>query len=84
MTIEALAVGVEEDRTLQSLTDGQVDGTSNPWRQWHRDDLATLTHDGERPVSSFQAECCDVGTDRFGHAQPIQRQQRHHRMVAWR
>jgi len=84
MTIEASADAVDEDRTLQSFTDGQVDGTSNAWREGHGDDLATLTHDGEGPVSPFQSEGIDVGADRFGHAQPIQRQQRHQRMVAWR
>lgn len=64
VTIEALVAGVNDDRTLQSFTDGQVDATSNSWRQRHGDDLAALTHNGEGPVSAFQTECFDVGTCR--------------------
>ena len=72
MTIEASADAVDEDRTLQSFTDGQVDGTGDAWGEWHGDDLAALAHDGEGAVSSFQSEGCDVSSDRFGHAQPVQ------------
>ena len=35
-------------------------------------------------MAALQAERFDVGTDRLGHSQPIQRQQRHQGVIAGR
>ena len=77
-------VGVDEDRSLEPFADGQIDGAGDAWRQRHRDELAALAQHGQGAVPAFLAESFDVGADRFRHPQPVQRQQRHQGVIAWR
>ena len=49
--------------------------------EWHRHQLAALAQHGQRAMAVFQTERLDVGTDRLRHAEPVQRQQRHQRMI---
>lgn len=49
-----------------------------------RDDLAALARDRQRPVTTLEPKRLDVGTERFGHPQPVDGQQRHQRMLGRR
>ena len=64
--VEAAAVCGDEDRAAGPFADGQVDGAGSARRERDGDGLAALTQDGERPMSSLDAECVDVGPNRFG------------------
>ena len=75
VTVEALTASGDEDRAAGTFADGQVDGAGRARCQRDGDGLAALAHDGERPMSSLDAEGLDVGSDRFGHPQPVERQQ---------
>jgi hypothetical protein len=45
----------EEDRSLASLADSQIDRPRGAWRQRDGDDLAALAGDDQGPVPAFQA-----------------------------
>jgi hypothetical protein len=66
VTVEALAVPGEENGPAGPFADGQVDGAGGARHERDGDRLASLAHDGERPMSSVDAEGLDVGADRFG------------------
>ena len=55
-----------------------------PRRERDGDGLAALAHDGQGPMSSLDAEGLDVGPDRFGDPQPVERQQGDQRVLAGR
>jgi hypothetical protein len=74
MAIESLAVGVEEDRTVDPFPDGQVDSTGDARGEWHRHQLAALAQHGQCSMAAFQPEGFDVRVDRRRDAQPVQRQ----------
>ena len=59
--VQPLAVRAQEDRSLASLDDGQVDRPYGAWRQRDGDDLAALARDDQGPVTAFQAQGLDVG-----------------------
>jgi len=84
MSVEPATVNVDEDRSVEALPDRQVDGPGHSWCERHGGDLAALAQHGQRPMTTFQAEGFDVGADRFGHPQPVQRQQRDEGVVPWR
>jgi len=50
VTVEAVAVGTEEDRSLAALADGEVDRSGCAGRERDGDDLAALAQDGKRTV----------------------------------
>ena len=80
----SLPVVVDEDRSVESFADGQVDGRGDAWGEGHGDELAALAQHGQRAMVAFLAERFNVGTDRLGHAQPVQREQRHQLIGSWR
>ena len=84
MPIEPAAVGLNEDPTLETLAHGQVHGACHSGRQWHGDDLAPLADHGESAVAALEPDRVDVGTDRLGHSETVQCQQRDQRMVSRR
>jgi hypothetical protein len=73
--IEPFAVGAEEDRTVHTFADCQVDSTGDAWRERHRHQLAALAQHRQRAMPTLETERLDVGTDRFGNAQPVQGEQ---------
>jgi hypothetical protein len=81
VTVETLTVRGEEDRTVGTLADGQVDRPGRAWRQRDRDDLAALAQDGQGPMAPLEPERFDVCAQRLGHPQPVDRQQRHQGML---
>jgi hypothetical protein len=81
VTVETLTVRGEEDRTVGALADGLVDRPGRAWRQRDRDDLAALAQDGQGRMGPLEAERFDVGAQRLGHPQPVDRQQRHQGML---
>jgi hypothetical protein len=46
-----------------------------------RHHLPALAGDRQRPVPALQAQVLDAGAGGFGHAQPVQREQRDQRML---
>ena len=48
------------------------------------DDLAALTGDHQGPVPALDVQGPDVGADSFGHAQPVEGQQRDERVLGGR
>jgi hypothetical protein len=81
MAVQTPSGAIEKDRTVRALADGQIDGPGGARRQRDGDDLAALAHDGQGPMAAFEAERFDVGAQRFGHPQPVDRQQRHQRVL---
>jgi|SRR5829696_1861909 len=66
VTVEASTVGLGEDGTVESLSDGQIDSAGDAWCERHRRGLAALADHGEGAMAALQAEGVDVGADRFG------------------
>jgi hypothetical protein len=46
--------------------------------------VCALAEDGERAVPAFESELFDIGAERFGDVQAVQREQAHQRVVAGR
>ena len=75
VAVEACAVVAEEDRSLAAFADREVDGAGGSGCERDGDDLAALAQDREGAVPAFEAERFDVRADRFGDAQPVEREQ---------
>ena len=82
MAIEPGAVAAEEDRSLAAFADGEVDRPGGAGRQRDGDDLAALADDRQGAMTAFEPESFDVGPDRFGDPQPVQREQADEGVVA--
>ena len=76
VTIEAAAIGAEEDRSFQPLADGQVDGPGRAGSEGDGDDLAALAQDGQRAVTAFETKSVDVGPGSLRYPQPVEDQHR--------
>lgn len=81
VTVEPIAFAAQEDRAFHALADRQVDRTRRPGREEDGDGLAEHR---ECAVAALETERFDVGAERFGHAQPVDRQQADERMLACR
>jgi hypothetical protein len=78
--VQAAAVGGQEDRSVGSFTDGQVDRPGRARRERDRHDLAAFADDHERAVAALDSERLDVCARGLGHPQAIEGQQRDQRM----
>jgi len=65
VTVEAMPVAVEEDGAFAAVAYREVDGACGAGREGDGDDLAALADDAQRPVTAFEAELFDVGTERL-------------------
>ena len=74
----------EEDRPLDPFADGQIDRPGGSGSERDSDDLAALAQHRERAVPPFEAERFDVGAERFGDTQAVDRQQGDERVLARR
>jgi hypothetical protein len=81
---QAPAVSSDEDRTPDTLTDREVERPGGPRGQRDGDGLAALAVHQQGPVSSLEAEMLDVGTERLGDPQTVQRQERAQHMILGR
>ena len=63
--VETVAVGPEEDGTVEPLSDGEVDRPRRARGERDGDELVSLAQDCERPVPSFEPEPVDVCVGRF-------------------
>src|SRR5664280_1622047 len=75
VTIKTPTVCRDEDGTAVAFSDGQIDRPGSTRCQRDGDGLPALAKDGECPMTPFEAQGLDVGPDRFGDPQPVQRQQ---------
>jgi hypothetical protein len=55
----------EEDRSVRSLADREIDRPRSPGRERDGDDPAALARDGQGAVAAFDAEAFDVGVECF-------------------
>ena len=62
VTVEAIAAWAEEDRSVRTLTDGQIDCPCRAGRKRNGHDLSALSEDYERPVPSFETQGLDIRT----------------------
>jgi len=74
----------QEHRSFGAFADGQVDRPGGPRRQRDGDDLPALAGNRKSPVPALEAQVLDVGAGGFRYAQPVQREQRDQRTIAWR
>jgi hypothetical protein len=81
---EPLSGGADEDRPAGTSADVQVKRHGSTGCERDRDVPAAPAYDPLRPVSTIDAEIGDVGAQRFGDPQLVQRQQRDQRVIAWR
>ena len=82
VTIETATGTVTEDRTGAAFPDSEVDSAGGSWGERDRDSFAALAMNDKGAVPAFEAELFDVSTDRFGHAEPVQREQGDEGMIA--
>ncbi len=82
MTIETATAAVTENRAGAVFPDGEIDRPCGSWRERDRHRFAALAMNNECAVPALEAELFDVGTDRFGPAEPVQREQRDQGMIA--
>ena len=75
VAVESFAIVSPKDRPLDPFSDGEIDGAGGSGSEWDGDDLAALAQHRERAVASFEAEGFDVGAERFGDTQAVDRQQ---------
>ena len=52
-----------------------IDRPGGAWGEWDGDHLAALTEHGQGAVPAFETEIVDVGAERFGDPQTVDRQQ---------
>jgi hypothetical protein len=81
---QALAFVAQEDRSLEPLTDRQVQRSGGSRRQRDGDGLGSFAVHHEGSVASLEAELFDVGAEGFRDPQPVQREQRAQRVVLGR
>jgi hypothetical protein len=84
MPVQPTAICSQEDRSFDALTDGQVYRPRGPRRERDRHHLAAFTRDHQSPMPALNTKIFDAGAGRFGHPQPIERQQRDKRMLSGR
>jgi hypothetical protein len=65
VSIEALPVSLDEDRTHDPLNDGHLDGPGDTWRQRHGGQLAALAHHGQGAMAALQPDRGDAYCDRI-------------------
>jgi hypothetical protein len=65
---------VRRDEDAVTFSDGQIDRPRGTRRQRDGDGLPALAHDGEGPMTPFEAQGLDASPDRFGDPQSVQRQ----------
>jgi hypothetical protein len=73
--VHSPSFGVDEDRPDRSFADVQVKGAGGARCQRDGEVLAALADDSQRAMATIHVQVADVGAERFGDAQPIQRQQ---------
>jgi hypothetical protein len=79
--VHSSAFDAGEDRPHRPLTDVQIQRPTGARCDGDSDVLAALAHDRQRTMPALCRQIVDVGIQRFGDPQPIQRQQRHQRTV---
>jgi hypothetical protein len=65
-----------------TFSDTEVDGPSGPWCEGDGGDLAALASDRQRSMTAFHPEMLNVGVQRLGDPQPVQRQQTGQGMIS--
>ncbi len=66
---------VEKDRPHRPVTDVEVECPAGAWCDGDGDVLGAFAHDCEGSVAAFGRQVLDVGVERFGDSQPVERQQ---------
>ena len=69
--VESLTVVAQQDGTLASFADGEVDGASGAWHQRYEGRLFALAGDPQYPVTSFEGHVFDVGLTGLADPQTV-------------
>ena len=80
--VETATTPREKDWTFAALANREIDGPGGARGEGDRDDLPALPQDHERAVAAVEAKVFDVGTERFGNTQAVQRKQAKQRVVS--
>ena len=72
----------EKDRPHRAFADVQIQCPPGAGCDRDGDVLAALSHDRQRAMSTLDRQVADVGVQRFGDPQPVQREQGDQRAVA--
>jgi hypothetical protein len=75
VTVHPASGGADEDRTVGSLADVQVEHPSGSRGERDRDVLAARAHDPKGEMTALDVHVVDVRIQGFGDPQPVQRQQ---------
>jgi hypothetical protein len=75
VAVHALAVGAQENRSVEAFSDGQGDGACSTWCQGGGDNLSAVAQHGQGAVAAFDAKFVDVRAECFGDPQPVDREQ---------
>jgi hypothetical protein len=81
MSVDPFTVRSGEDGSFAAFTDREVDGACGPRCERDRHDLAALAQNREGAVAALEPTRFDVGADRFGDPQSVQRQQADEPMI---
>ena len=82
--VQPLPVRAAEDRPVHALADSQVDCPRGAGRELDGDHLAALASNHQGAVTALDTQGLDVGAGGLGDPQPVERQQRDQRVLAWR
>jgi hypothetical protein len=70
--IQTAAVTADQDGTVPTFADGQIDGAGGARHQGNEGRLVALPDDTQHPVAALHAHILDVGLARLGHPQAVQ------------
>jgi hypothetical protein len=76
MAVEALTVGSSENRSMTSLTDGEIDARAVRGARGMVTDLAALAQHRQGAMSPLETKPFDVRARGFRHPESIEREQR--------
>ena len=79
--VEPSPVAAQQDRSLGSFADGQVDGASGSWDEGDAGGLAALADDLKGSVAAFEAEVFDVDATCLADAESVEPEQHGQRGV---
>ena len=74
--VHPAALDAKEDRANGALPDVEIEGSAGARGDGNRDVLAAFADNRQRAMASLGRQIADIGVERFGDPQAVQRQQR--------
>jgi hypothetical protein len=82
VTVHPVTIAVQEDRSVFSVADRQVDGSCCSWSHWDQLCFASFADDPQCVMASFQTDVTNISTKSFRHSQTVKGKKARQRVVA--